>query len=96
MLLRLLHPKVLRELETDARAQARFHLTLAWFWIISMVAVWFAWPPHDTASLIQLLILEVSLWANFATHFGALSAAQASSKQDSRPDIPLASDIYHL
>lgn len=55
-----------------------------------MIAAPLAWPPHDTPALVQLLILEVSLWANFATHFGALSAAQASLKADQKTYPPLA------
>jgi hypothetical protein len=30
------------------------------------------------SGFVQLLILEVSLWANFATHFGAMSSALAA------------------
>lgn len=81
-LLKLLHPKFLLELEDNARAQARFHLFLTWVWIIAMVAIPFLDTFRGAQNLGALLIMEVSLWANFATHFGALSAAQASMKGD--------------
>lgn len=79
-MIHLLHPKVLSDLENDARTQAKFHLVMAWFWMVTMVVAPIAWLPHSATALIQLTILEVSLWANFATHLGALSAAQASGK----------------
>jgi hypothetical protein len=91
MLFKLLHPKILRELEEDAQAQAKFHLILAWFWGVSMIGIVFVrvlWQNYPA-----LVIEEISLWANFATHLGALSAAQASSKADTpRQPPPLAVD----
>ena len=81
-ILRLLHPRIIREFETNAQEQAKFHLTMAYFWLFTMGAAPLAFPPHDTPTFVQLLILEVSLYANFATEFGALAGSQASSKAD--------------
>jgi hypothetical protein len=79
---KVLHPRFIDQFEHDARTQARFHLVMAWFWLFTMVAAPAAFWPHNLQELIQLLILEVSLYANFATEFGALSGSQASEKAD--------------
>lgn len=81
-IIRVLRPARIKEFENSAREQARFHLVMAYFWLLTMGAAPFAFPPHDTPTLVQLLILEVSLYANFATEFGALGGSQASSKAD--------------
>ncbi len=86
-----MHPKFVRQFEEDARTQVRFHIRMAWVWAICMVILPFI-PVLYGHALAALIIQEISLYANWATELGALSAAQASSKQDrnSRPDIPLA------
>jgi hypothetical protein len=73
-------PKVLNDFENDARTQVRFHLIMAWFWLGGMVATLFI--PTFHGQMAALLIMEVSLYANFSTEFGALAAAQASLKAD--------------
>lgn len=78
----VLHPRFMDEFENDAKTQAKFHQRMSYFWILTMLLAPLAFFPRDTTSLIQLLILEVSLYANFATEFGALSGAQASMKAD--------------
>lgn len=68
----------IRHLEHDATSQYRFNRFWATIWGISMAAVVVPLWPHSLNAFVQLLILEVSLWANFATHFGAMSAALAA------------------
>lgn len=80
---KVLRPKFVRDFEENARTQARFHQVMAWFWLLSMVGVLFIDHPHTNADIVALVILEVSLYANFATEFGALSASQASVKLSS-------------
>jgi hypothetical protein len=75
----VLRPRFIREFEEDAKTQARFHLVMAYFWIVLYV---FAYqkPIWDKYGVFYVLI--ASLYANFATDFGALSGAQASMKAD--------------
>jgi hypothetical protein len=64
-------------LEYDPHVQYRFHQTFAIFWLIFMAAL--RWMPslydHNLASF---LIEEISLYANFTTDFGSMSAALAA------------------
>jgi len=87
-----LHPAFITRLEHDAKTQARFHQVMSYVWLLTIVVTPVVFWPHSTTSLVQLLILEVSLYANFATEYGALSASQASGKSDVPPTIPLAVD----
>lgn len=66
----------IHNMEYDAGTQYRFHRFWAIFWFLTMLAV----PcfPSLVANLPALLILEASLWANTATHFGGMSAALAA------------------
>ena len=66
----------IHNLEFDAETQYRFHRLWAIFWFATMLVV----PFFHTlrTSIPALLILEASLWANFATHFGGMSAALAA------------------
>ena len=76
------HPLVMlvtndiRALEYNAKTQYKFHRAWAIFWFATMLVV----PFFSTlrTSIPALLILEASLWANFATHFGGMSAALAA------------------
>jgi hypothetical protein len=88
--LSLLFKRDIEKLELDPSTQYRFHFVMAWFWLACMPASAVAFFPHTAATWLQLLIFEVSLWANFATHLGAMSAAlaaKASSAPPTRADI---------
>jgi len=61
----------------SARHQLAFHGGMSVFWLLAMAAVPFMPTFQGIASLPALLIMEVSLYANFATEFGAISATQA-------------------
>lgn len=61
---------------------------MVYVWIAMMVVAAVYFWPHTTNDLIQLLILQVSLYANVVTHYGALSGAQASLKAD-KPLLPM-------
>jgi hypothetical protein len=65
-------------LEHDADSQYKFNRFWAIVWFMSMVGLVIPLWPHSLSGFVQLLILEVSLWANFATHFGAMSSALAA------------------
>ncbi len=81
---KLMHPRFVEQFENDARTQVKFHVRMTWFWAATMLVAPLAFMPHDMQSLMQLLILEVSLYANWSTEFGALAASQASLKADSK------------
>ena len=80
--MKLTHPSLMmvttdiHNLEYDAKTQYKFHRTWAILWFITMLIVPFF--SSLRASIAALLILEASLWANFATHFGGMSAALAA------------------
>ncbi len=87
MLTHILHPRFIQQFEDDARTQVKFHITMTWVWLFMMIVAVIYFFPHSADDFIQLLILEVSLYANVITHYGALSAAQASLKAD-KPLVP--------
>lgn len=64
-------------LEHDAATQYSFNRFWAIFWGGMMFALLF-FPDLYAHSISALIITEVSLWANFATHFGAMSSALAA------------------
>lgn len=71
--------KDVRHLEHDPHSQYKFNRFWAIIWFVTIIAAAIALWPSNRTQFVQLLILEVSLWANFATHFGAMSAALAAS-----------------
>lgn len=73
---RLLARKV-HGLEYDPHIQYRFHQTFAILWFCALWVLPF-FPKLYGHSVSALIIQEISLWANFATDFGAMSAALAA------------------
>lgn len=67
----------IHRLEYDPVTQYKFHFTSTWVWLLTMLLIPFI-PVLYGHSLSALVIQEVSLWANTATHFGAMSAALAA------------------
>lgn len=79
-------------LEHDAQAQYKFNRFWAIFWALMMIVVLF-FPSlynHDFAALI---IIEVTIWSSFATHFGSMSAALATKRLIDEEVKPAAKDI---
>lgn len=64
-------------LEHDPHSQYKFNRMWALIWFTTMVVIPFI-PTLYAHSVSALIIQEISLWANFATHFGAMSAALAA------------------
>lgn len=79
MIIRLIKATV-GSLEYDAKTQYKFHLAATWFWFATLLVLPFIIHPHSGEQWVSLIILEVSLYANFATEFGAMSAAIAASQ----------------
>jgi hypothetical protein len=75
--LALLFKRDIQALEYDPGAQYKFHFFWTWTWFLAMIALPF-FPVLWGHTLPALLIQEISLWANFATHFGAMSSALAA------------------
>ena len=91
----LLFKRDVEQLEYDPGTQYRFHFVAAWFWFATMIAVPFV--PVLRHPILSLLIMEASLWANFATHFGAMSAALAAKASTAPPSrAELAEKIEEL
>lgn len=75
----MLFRRDIHQLEYEPATQYRFHFALTWFWAVTMVALPFI-PVLYGHQLPALVVQEISLWANFATHFGAMSAALAAKQ----------------
>lgn len=63
-------------LETDAAFQFRFNAFFAGAWFVAMLLLPFV--PVLWGTIPALIIEEVSLWANFATHFAGMSSGIAA------------------
>lgn len=72
---------IIRSFESDPAVQYRIHMTFTYFWLVNMalaLAVFlFAQGIWQRASVLYLVL--VSLYANFATDYGAVSAAEAAA-----------------
>lgn len=71
---------VVKGLEEDPAVQAKVHKVASYWWVINfpIVAFLFFGMPHVWITVGLLMNTFYSLYANFATDYGALSAAQAS------------------
>lgn len=68
--------------ETDAKLQFKIHKIASYFWIVNFFValfVFFAFPAFWSHASVLYLVL-VSLYANFATDYGAVSASLAADK----------------
>lgn len=70
----------IKDFETNPRLQYRIHMTFTYVWLLNMVFVVavFLFLPRVWAALSVLYLLLVSLYANFATDYGAVSSAIAA------------------
>ena len=64
-------------LEHDPGSQYKFNRFWAFVWFSCIIAVPFM-PRLYGHNIGTLIIIEVSLWANFASHFGNMSSALAA------------------
>jgi hypothetical protein len=68
--------------ETDAELQFKIHKFASYFWIVNFCValfVFFVFPGLWASASVLYLVL-VSLYANFATDYGAVSASLAAKK----------------
>src|SRR5215472_15169199 len=85
---------VIKDFETNPRLQYRIHMTFTYLWLVNMAGALsvylFAQGLWQKASVLYLVL--VSLYANFATDYGAVSAAIAAGTathvppEDRKPD----------
>lgn len=81
---------ILHDLEYNPHTQYRVHIGAAYFWIVSAVPIlvfFFGWPDQWLQYGV-LITLIYSLYANFATDYGAASAALAAGGGTPLPEIP--------
>lgn len=66
--------------EYDPAFQTKFHLRMTYFWLFNMIGVTtvFIAAPGVWAQISLLYLVLVSLYANAATDYGAVSASEAS------------------
>jgi hypothetical protein len=69
-----------RKFEADPGFQTRFHLIFTYIWLINLVIVPFVFFLASTvwAKYSLFYVLEVSLYANFATDYDGVSSSEAS------------------
>ena len=75
---------ILHDFEENPATQVKFHWFMMIFWIINaitgvLVAIMF---PHAWVAIGVLYVFLLSIYANWDTDYGAVSAAQASLKSE--------------
>lgn len=82
---------VVKGLEDDPAVQVRVHKWASVYWLINfpVIAVLYFGFPTTWVSLGLLVNTFYSLYANFATDYGALSAAQASLHASEASRVPV-------
>lgn len=86
---------VIKDLETNPRTQYKVHLYGAIYWLINfpLIAAFFFLAPNEWVKWGVFITLQYSIYANFATDYGAMSAAMASFGQNPLPVIPVEAHV---
>jgi hypothetical protein len=81
---------VVKDLETNPKTQYKVHLYGVVYWLINFPLVCFLFFGEPTLwlKLGIFITLIYSIYANFATDYGAMSAAMAAFGQPPLPEIP--------
>lgn len=95
----VLHPRmrhgwlrfIVKDLETNPVTQYKVHLYGAIYWLINFPLVtWlFFFQPGLWLKLGIFITLVYSIYANFTTDYGSMSAALAAMREPPLPEIPL-------
>ena len=74
--------------DSNPRLQYRIHLTFTYIWLVNMVAALavFVFAPAFWSRFSVLYLVVVSLYANFATDYGAVPAAEAAIQTSDKRD----------
>jgi hypothetical protein len=88
---------VIHDLEYNPKTQYRVHIAAAYFWILTAtpILLLFFGFPEQWLQWGVLITLLYSLYANFATDYGAASAALAAIGNTPLPDVSSESFIAH-
>lgn len=81
---------IVKDFETNPRTQYKVHLWGSMYWLVNlpMVCYLFFGQPALWTKLGIFITLVYSIYANFATDYGAMSAAMAAFGQQPLPEIP--------
>jgi hypothetical protein len=82
---------IIKDFEYNPVTQYKVHLFAMWVWTASMVTVVcvFTLANHFWQIVSVLYLVLISLYANWATDYGAMSAALAAQDQAPLPEVPL-------
>jgi len=82
---------IVKGLETDAHIQYKVHFWGSVYWLVNLPAVLllYFFFPGLWVKIGILITLVYSVYANFATDYGGMSAAMASFSPVIPPEIPL-------
>lgn len=86
---------VVTDLETDPHVQYKVHFYGAIYWLVNfpLVTLLFFLAPALWLKLGVFITLVYSIYANFATDYGSMSAAMASFGRDPLPEIPTSGHV---
>lgn len=82
---------VIKDLETNPKTQYKVHLYGVVYWLINFPLITFLFFgfPEQWLKWGIFITLQYSIYANFATDYGAMSAAMAAENEPPLPAIPL-------
>jgi hypothetical protein len=82
---------VIKDFEYNPVTQYKVHLVAMWVWTASMLTVvcLFTFANHFWQVVSVLYLVMISLYANWATDYGAMSAALAAQDLTPLPEVPL-------
>jgi hypothetical protein len=83
--------RIVKDFEYNPVTQYKVHLVAMWVWTASMLTVvcLFTLANHFWQIVSVLYLVLISLYANWATDYGAMSAALAAQDQAPLPEVPL-------
>lgn len=72
--------KLLKDFETNPVTQIRFHFVAMVFWMVNLLAgtMMLIFFPNQWVKIGVFYVFALSIYANWDTDYGAVSAAQAS------------------
>ena len=86
---------IVHDFEYDPKVQYKVHLVAMWVWTFSMITVvcLFTFANHFWQVVSVLYLVLISLYANWATDYGAMSAALAAQQLSPLPEVPLETHV---
>lgn len=86
---------IVKDLETNPRTQYKVHLYGVVYWLANfpLIAAFFFLAPNEWLKWGVFITLQYSIYANFATDYGAMSAAMAAFGQTPLPELPISEHV---